>query len=366
MKGKVAVLEASGRVGFREYDVPDPGPGAILAEVVRSNICGSELHIWRGHHPTVRVGSVLGHETLARVAKLGKGVETDFAGHSLREGDYIVCTYFQVCRKCALCQVGQWNLCLNAYEHWSQPADAFPHFHGTFATHYYIHPDQYVYRVPPTVPHVAAASANCALAQMLFAIEAAGVRAGETVLILGAGGLGLCGIAVAKEQGARVIAVEGAPARREQARRFGADAVLDPTAYETPESRRQHLLEVSGGTGPDVVIDVTGVPEIFSEGAHLARPGGRFVEIGSISPGHTTTFDPGLLTRRGVTIIPVLRYHPWFLRRALEFLERHLDRYPFHELLDREYRLERVDQALADSAERRVTRASLVVEGGER
>ena len=360
MKGTLVILEGPGQIAFREYDVPDPEPGAIVAEVIRSNICGSELHILRGHHPSVRFGSVLGHETLLRVVRLGSGVETDFAGQPLKEGDRITCTYFQICRKCAACQIGKWNLCLNAYRHWSRPADTPPHFHGTFATHYYVYPDQYTYKVPEGVPDGAAASANCALSQMLFGLEEAKVAAGETVLIQGVGGLGLCGIAVAKERGARVLAIDGVASRLEQARRFGADEVLDFNVHNTPEARQEQVLALTGGIGPDVVVDVTGVPDVFAEGPHLARPGGRFVEIGSISPGHTTTFDPGLLTRRSVTIIPVLRYYPWFLWRALEFLAQHPERYPFHQLLDGEYPLSEAEQALRDSAERRVTRASLL------
>lgn len=360
MRGAVVVLEGREQVGLHEYDVPDPEPGAIVAETIRSNICGSEVHIWKGEHPLVRFGSVLGHETLVRVAKLGKGVSTDNAGEPLREGDRIACTYFQVCRRCASCQIGKWNLCVNAYRHWSQLAETPPHFHGTLGTHYYITPDQYVYKVPDEVPDAAAASANCALSQLVFGMEEARVGLDETVVILGAGGLGLCGVAVARERGARVLVVEGVPARLEQARRFGAHELLDLETYPTAEARQERVLELTGGAGPDVVVDVTGVPDAFTEGALLARPGGRLLEMGAVWPGQTTVFDPGAVTRRGVTIITALRYYPWFLQRSLAFLTRHGDRYPFDRMLDGEYPLSRVNQAIKDSAERRVTRASLV------
>jgi len=363
MKGTVVVYTGVEKVELSEYDVADPEPGCILAEVVQANVCGSELHIWTGGHPSVRPGQVLGHEMVLRVAKLGEGVTTDFAGQPLREGDRIVCTYFQICRRCPSCQAGQFNLCQDTYRYWSQPAATPPHFHGAFATHYYVHPDQYVYRVPESIPNTVAASANCALSEMLFGVERAGVKAGETLVIQGAGGLGLYGTAVAKVRGARVIVVDGVPLRLEQARQFGADEVVDFREYPTFAERQARIQSLTGGLGPDAVIDVTGVPSSFEDGWQLLRPGGRLVEIGTISPGRKTEVDVGLMTRRGVQIIACLRYQPWYLRLALEFLVAHQDRFPFDALVDAVYPLEEAVQALRDSAARKVTRASLAVEG---
>jgi threonine dehydrogenase-like Zn-dependent dehydrogenase len=362
MKGTVVVLAGPTKLELREYELSDPEPGCILTEVVQANVCGSELHIWTGQHPSVRYGSVIGHEMVLRVAKLGPGVTTDFAGQPLKEGDRIVATYFQVCRRCPACQAGQWNLCTNAFQYWSLPADVPPHFHASFATHYYIHPDQYVYKVPDSVPDGPAASANCALSQMLFGVDQAGVKAGEVVVVQGAGGLGLCGIAASRVRGAHVIAVDSVPLRLQQAREFGADDVIDLREYPAFADRQARVLSLTGQVGPDVVLDVTGVASTFEDGWQLLRPGGRLVEIGTISPGKKTEVDIGLMTRRGVQILAVLRYYPWYLRQAIEFLDRYGERFPFHGLLDAEYPLTDVEQALRDSTDRKVTRASLVVE----
>lgn len=360
MKGTVAVLVAPREIELREYEVAPPEPGGILLEIIRANVCGSELHIWRGHHPTVRMGSVLGHEMLGRVLTLGAGVETDYAGRPLHPGDRVACAYFLTCRKCAACQAGRFNLCENCYRFWSRPAEAPPHFHGAFGTHYYVHPDQYVYKVPDAVPDASAASANCALSELLFGLDQAGLAAGEQVVVQGAGGLGLCALAVAKARGARTIVIDGIPRRLEQARRFGADEVVDMREDETPERRAARIQQLTGGAGGDVVVEVAGVPAAFSEAVLLARPGGRVVELGNISPGHTTPFDPGTLTRRSVQILPAIRYHPWYLRRALDFLEATRSRFPFDTLLDGEYPLRDVGRALEDSDQRKVTRATLI------
>ena len=120
------------------------------------------------------------------------------------------------------------------------------------------------------------------------------------------------------------------------------------------------MIAAAGGAKPDIVIDVTGVPGAFAEGVRLTRPGGRFVSVGNITVGKTCEFDPGLFTRSGVTIVSAIRYHPWFLGRSLDFVARHTG-YPWASLLDADYKLSEVDRALRDSADRVVTRASLVM-----
>ncbi len=359
MKGKVAYMDRPGSIVYMEYEVPSPEPGAIVARVLRSNVCGSEIHIFRGGHPALK-SAILGHEMLGQVLELGDGVTTDFAGQPLRRGDRVVCTYFRLCRKCRACRNGQPQLCENCYTHWVKHPDEQPHFHGTFATHYYINPDQWVYKVPDGVPDAAAASANCALSQVLYGLDRAGLGAGETLLVQGAGGLGLNAVAVAKERGARVIVLEAAPGRLEQARRFGADHLLDVRDLDTVEKRVQAVMDLTDGYGADVGIELTGVPEVFAEGIRLVRPGGRYVSIGNIVPGRPVSFDPGLLTRRSIAIFGVVRYEPHYLLKALRFLERNLVRFPFQELLDAEFRLEDVGEALDRSARREVTRASIV------
>lgn len=362
MQGVTTVLAGPEQIEQREYPVPDPEPGEIVVETVRANICGSELHIWRGDHPLIVRGCVIGHEGIGRVLRLGAGTDRDFAGVPLHEGDRVVATYFQVCRRCPACQRGDWNLCREAYAFWRMPAADAPHFHGTLSTHYYVHRDQYVYRVPDNVPDRSAASANCALSQMMYGVELSEIVAGETILIQGAGGLGLCGISIARERGTRVVVTEVHEGRMRMARAFGADAVVDVSDLADPDDRVEAVREATGGEGPDAVIDVTGVPTAFSDGVRTVRPGGRFVSIGNISPGRLCDFDPGLYTRSGVRILSAIRYHPWFLGRALRFISDHPG-YGWDELLDAEYPLEQVQQALEDSAARRIARASVRVAG---
>lgn len=357
--GELVYLSEPDQVELREYEVPDPEPGALLTEVVRANVCGSELHIWSGEHPLITDG-VLGHEALCRVTEVGEGAGLDNAGQPLEEGDRVVPAYFATCGHCPHCGAGRHRNCENAYEYWSRGPEEEPHFHGTFATHYVIHPEQYVYKVPEGLADDVAAGANCALSQVLCGMDKIGLSVDETVVVQGAGGLGLNAVAVAKERGAEVIVVEGAEGRLEMAERFGADHTVSMNDYETVEARAERVRELTDGLGADAAVEVTGVPAAFSEGIELLRDGGDYLEMGNIVPGRPTEFDPGKMTRKSITVESLMRYDPWYLKEALEFLDTYAEDYPFDELLDQEFPLSEAQQALEASAGRNLTRATLV------
>jgi D-arabinose 1-dehydrogenase-like Zn-dependent alcohol dehydrogenase len=359
MEGKIAVMTSPENLEYQSYQVPEPEPGAIIAQVARTNVCGSELHIWRGHHPVLK-RAALGHEMLGELFELGEGVTKDFAGASLAVGDRIAATYFQACRKCGPCQQGQFNLCVNAYEFWTKQPEEAPHFHATFATHYYIHPDQYVYKVPDNVPNSVAASANCALSQVYYGLEQANLVNGQTLVIQGAGGLGLYATAVAKDKGARVIVVDAVVKRLKEAEAFGADEIVGFDDCPTADARIDKIQSLTDKKGADVVLEVAGVPQAFAEGLEMVRAGGTYVGIGNVSVGQTTEVDPGLLARKSMRILPIVRYQPWYLGKALAFLSRTIDRFPFREMLDSEFSLDNVEEALNKSASREVIRASIV------
>lgn len=359
--GTVANMVEPGTLEFVDYPLPEPEPGALLVKVLRANVCGSDLHTWRGKHPVKKTGG-LGHEMLGEVIAIGDGRTLDGRGEPLRVGDRVVYTYFQTCRSCAQCLRGQYNLCDNAYEQFGKQPSEPPHFHAAFATHCYVHRDQHVFVVPDALPDVSVAGANCALSQVLYGIDSVGVRYGESVLIQGAGGLGLSAIAVARERGARrVVVVDGVEARLEQARAFGADETVLLTDHEGIDALTAAVTAAFGGAEPDVVIEVAGVPAAFADGVRLVRRGGRYLVMGNLSPGQSIDYDPGLITRRSLTIHHVDRYDGRYLWKALQFLERHRDRYPFDGLVDAEFAFHDVEEALVASAERRVTRAAIIM-----
>lgn len=357
-RGQVAYMPSPGEVELRDYEVPRPGPGAILLKTIVAGVCGSEIHMFEGRHPVLR-SVILGHEIVGEIAELGEGVQTDRAGAELHVADHVSVTYFRSCMKCPACARQEFGWCETALDRWLQPPEVPPHFCGTMATHYYVDPGQWVFKLPDNVTPAMAAAANCALAQVVNAVERAEVKPGDSAVVQGAGGLGLYTVGLLKERGAQVISIDSIPLRLERAREFGADHVIDMREHDTTQARREQLVQRLGTDGADVAIDVSGNVAAFVEGIGLVRAGGRLIEVGMVLPGQQVSFDLGAMTRRGVSVIPVLRYEPRHLQEALAFLSRHAGRLPLEEMIDASYGLEEVQQAIADSAARKVTRAAV-------
>ena len=134
-------------------------------KIRRAQVCGSEVHIFHFHHPLIRE-CVLGHEFIGEIAALGEGMETDFAGNPVQIGDRVIAPTFSRAGDARRALRGDFNLCQRAYSFWSNPPEEEPHFTGAFATHYYVHPDQYLYKVPDNVSDKVVAGANCGLSQV--------------------------------------------------------------------------------------------------------------------------------------------------------------------------------------------------------
>ncbi|MBO1769258.1 zinc-binding dehydrogenase [Agrococcus sp. TF02-05] len=358
--GRVAVMTAPGELAYQEYPVPTAAPDELVLEIARANVCGSELHIWNGKHPVKKRGG-LGHEMLGVVRELGARRQVDNRGEPLAVGDRVVVTYFQTCEECFQCLQGDRNLCDRAYEFFAKQPEEAPHFHSAFATHYVVHPKQHVFKVPDAIPDAVAAGANCALSQVMFGISKTPLGYGATFLIQGAGGLGLNAIPVAKELGARVIVIDGVASRLEQAKAFGADHTIDMSEVTDVDARVELVRSLTDGRGPDVALEVTGVPAAFGEGLEHVRRGGTYLVMGNLSPGATVPFDPGYVTRKALTIRHVDRYEGRWLAKAIDFLAANLERYPFDHLVDAEFGFDRIQDALDQSLARTVTRAAVVL-----
>jgi threonine dehydrogenase-like Zn-dependent dehydrogenase len=354
MKGRVAVLKAyGGDFELREYPVPDPEAGAVLIRLTRAGVCGSDLHIWRGEMKDV-YGALpkdltFGHEMCGRVARLGPGVSVDSAGQPLREGDRVAFLYFFPCGRCPVCLRDEMGSCPRKVRA-NRVAGTAPYFNNAYGDYYYLRPGGFLFRIPDAVSDDVATPANCALAQVIYGLTRAGVRLGDTVVIQGAGGLGLNAVAVARDMGAdRIIVVDRVTARLELARAFGADHTLSLTELTTSEQRIEAVLDLTGGFGADVVADFVGYPEVVPEGLRMLRGGGCYLEVGSIAPGNVFSYDATALVRGNTRVIGTSNYSPWALAQALAFLRRTLGRFPFDRLVSHVYPLERIGDAFRDA-----------------
>lgn len=353
MKSRAAVFLGAER-GFdlREYEVPDPKAGAIVVRIRLSGICGSDLHQWRGDGGSTMPpgGRVLGHEMVGEVYALGEGVTTDSLGEPLMEGDRIVYTYFLPCRRCPACTSGQFSLCTEKQAHYRESADTWPHLNGGFAGYYYLRPGHFAFKVPEELPDELVAPANCALSQVMYSLQQVSFGFGDTLVVQGAGGLGLNAIAAARDMGAeQIIAIDGIPQRLELARQFGADELVDLASYPTPEARVERVLQLTKGRGARVVLEVVGLPQAIPEGLQMVQSGGTYLDLGVISAGFKVEISPSKLLRNNTRYVGITMYHPITLPRALQFLLRARHRYPFHKMVSHKFPLENIHEAFTQA-----------------
>ncbi len=353
MQCRVAVFVGSGHpFELREYPVPELEPGAILVKIHMSNICGSDLHQWRGDGGSAvpKGGRILGHEMVGEVARLGAGVSTDSLGKPLREGDRIVYTYFYPCRRCWACTSGQFHLCAHKADNNLESADQWPHLNGGFAQYYYLRPGHFVFKVPDELSDEMVASSNCALSQVIHSLQQVDFGLGDTVVIQGAGGLGLYAVAVAREMGAgKIIAVDGIAQRLEMARAYGADETVSLVELPTPEARVERVRELTDGLGARVVMELVGLPAVVPEGIEMLRPGGSYVEIGMVSAKFSLEMFPSKFVRKNARYVGQNHYEPMALGQALEFLRRNRTRIPLDKIVSHRYPLDKIEEAFQQS-----------------
>jgi len=251
--------------------------------------------------------------------------------------------------------------CPQRMHHRASSCEVWPHFKGTFGDYLYLYPNHTVFKVPDELPDELVAGVNCAMAQVTCGLDLAQLQVGENVVIQGAGGLGLYAIAVARERGAgTIIVVDGVPERLEVASMFGADAFVDLRELPEPAQRIKRVKELTGGWGADVVLELAGFPQVTEEGVQMVGSGGRYVEIGNISPGLTYAADPALWVTQNITIIGNNHYSRRHLRDALDILHRCRGKYPFEKIVSHKFPLEEINEVMAAQDQGHITRASLV------
>lgn len=363
-------LPATGRLAV--YDEPNapfhieklplraPQAGEVLVRISMSTICRSDIHSYQGHRPNPCPG-VLGHEIVGTIAAMGSGIDRDMRGDALTIGDRITWSeYFTPGRNyyAEVLDLPQKSPGVDKYGHMA--AATQPHHHGGFGEYCYILPNSWILRLPDELADEEAAPLNCCVATMIAVTEAANIRLGQTVVVQGLGLLGLYGAAIAKARGARcVIGLDPTAERRERALHFGVDVAFDPTPQDQSALLRE-IRALCRPDGADAVLEVCGVPGVIPLGIQMLRVGGTYVLGGVVNPNSLIALDLNLLLRKLLTLRGVHNYHPRNLIEALDFVLANRQRFPFHELVDGKYPLERVGEAMADAAAQRVLRAAII------
>ncbi len=262
---KALVLRALDQpLRLEEIETPTPGPDEVLVQVMACSMDAADMMILSGFGYVPKLPHVLGHETAGLVVEVGEHV-TDF-----QPGDRVAVYNYFYCGGCVYCRAHREQLCLNMggilgiLERYGGHAE------------YTVALARQLVRVPENVAWHDAATCCDAGITAYHAVDRGGVRLGETVLVIGIGGVGSMVTQICKASGARVIVAVLSEERGRRALEMGADYILNSRDVDVKETIR----ELTGGLGVDCVIDVVGVQETITYGMDSLRRGGRLVLVG--------------------------------------------------------------------------------------
>ena len=265
---KALVYQGPGKKALEDRPIPEvKAPTDAVVKIVKTTICGTDLHLLQGDVPTCSPGRILGHEGVGVVEKTGPGVAT------FRPGDRALISCISACGKCEYCRRGMYSHCTTGGWILGNEID------GTQAEYVRIpHADTSLYPIP--------AGADEEALVMLSDILPTGfecgvlngrVEPGSTVAIVGGGPIGLAALLTAQFYSpAEIIVIDLDDNRLQVARRFGATATVNAAGGKAAET----VMKMTGGRGVDTAIEAVGVPASFATCEDIVAPGGTIANVG--------------------------------------------------------------------------------------
>ena len=263
---RALVYEAPWQLSLREVDDPRPGPGEAVVSVYASGICGSDVHGFTGATGRRQPPVVMGHEVAGAVAAIGAGVD------GVATGDRVAVRSILACGRCATCSAGRHNVCLNR-------RGLGIHVAGGYADELVV-PAAVLVPLPDRLDWDVAAMAE-PLSVAMHAMNLTPVQIMGTVVVMGAGTLGLLSMLAARWRGAgTVIVVDVNPRRLALAQELGAHLTVNAADDDVPATVRQ----ATDGRGADAVLEAVGVAATARQSLLVARTGGHVTWIGNLEP----------------------------------------------------------------------------------
>jgi L-iditol 2-dehydrogenase len=302
-----AVLYGKEQLRIETVDVPQVQPGDVLVRVRAALTCGTDVKVFRrGYHARmIQPPALFGHELAGDIVAVGSGVK------NFRVGQRVVAANSAPCGQCFYCQRDQENLCSDLLFN-----------NGAYAEFIRI-PARIVEKNTHILPeHISYQDAALVepLACVMRGLEESGVRAGDTIAIIGLGPIGMMFVRLAKTvYKARVIAIGRRQSQLDRAGRMGADELV---LNEEGANVIQPVRDLTGGHGADVVIEAVGLPEVWQLAVKLLRRGGVVNFFGGCPTGTDVGVDTNLLHYSELTLKASFHHTPALIRKALDTVNR--------------------------------------------
>jgi len=356
-----AAVMYPGRMETRLFDYPNPKEGEMTIKMHMSGVCGSDKHQFDGHLK-VDFPVIPGHENVGEVYETTKTASSKMEVHDecLQKGARILWYPDISCGTCYYCRfLGTWHSaqCENPFTYGyvnCEKEEFRPWTFGGWSEYVLLRPGTRVWKIPDEMEDevavfldTLASTRAIARAQMPYPNQKEGFGYGDTVVIQGAGPVGLMAAIRAKVLGADKVIMIGAPDwRLKVAEEFGVDITVSLETFDTGEQRIAEVKRLTKGIGADLVADCTGIPSAFPEAVEMARKSGYVVEIGAYTDYGPVPFNPWRLVDRDLTVIGQFYCPPMQYEADLKLLKNTMDRFPYKKMLTHKVPLDRAVDAI--------------------
>ncbi len=338
-----ALLYGKENLRLEEVADPTPGKGEVVIQVGAATTCGTDLKVWRrgGHAKMLKPPTLFGHEAAGQIVAVGEGV----TGWQI--GDRVVANNSAPCMNCFFCQRREYSLCPNLT--WNN---------GTFAEYLKIPAsivEHNLLAIADDLPYELAAMTE-PLACVLHGVARSHVKAGDRVVVLGDGAIGLMFVAkLAFDAGVEVFLFGGNDQRLEIGKKLGA---VETFNYRQVADIPSVVKEFTEGWGADVVIEATGVPSVWETAIACARPGATVNLFGGCPRDTTITVNTEQLHYSELTLKGVFHNTPEFVREALGLIASR--KIPFELLISQKRPLQDLEAVFCDMRSRQVIKVAMI------
>lgn len=343
---RVATFDGPGAAPeIRTVTWPEVPDNAALIQIGACGVCGTDLHILKGHWPTrLPWPFTLGHELAGVIVEKGPALTSDFMDRPLAVGSKVMLPPLMPCGSCYYCvhYPRTANKCRTpVYYGRYLGFDKPPHLWGGFAEYVYVDldmlPGTKVYKLPDDMPlRLGSLSEPLTSCVRAFnrAVDAGGFHVGDTVVIQGSGPIGVLAVAAAREMAAGRIVVVGAPEQPRLAlcRAFGAEATVNIEEIGDPQDRVAAVRDIVGGYGADVVMDCSGHPSAGPEGIEMLRDGGTYVEMGQFTDAGAIQTNWHRICTKDLNVLGSWAFTANDIPLGIDILDRARERYPWYDM----------------------------------
>ena len=359
---------------IRTVPRPKVGRKAALIQIGACGVCGTDLHILKGHWPKpLPWPFTLGHEMAGVVVEIGDDLKTDFMGKPIGVGSKLMLPPLMPCGRCDWClhYPETANKCLTPvyygrYLGFEKP----PHLWGGWAEMVYVDleelPGTKIYKLPDAMPLRLGALTE-PLTSCIRAFERAqrinGFAWNAKVVVQGTGPIGTLAVAAAREMGAGLVVAVGAPEspRLALARRFGADATVNIDEVKAPKDRVAAVREIVGGYGADLVMDCSGHPTAGPEGIEFLRDGGTYVEMGQFTDAGSIDTNWHRICTKDLNVLGSWAFTANDLPKGVDMLWKARDRFPWLDMQTPfEFTEKGVARAVADAMAMKTVKSTIM------